>query len=136
MARVEAHLRGWLRDHAAALWPHLQGDALWEALIDPQGRSGEDRLEAQYWHTPLNPSDRYVVAPAGSTRYRLFNDESGFSNLVLAGDWTLNAMNIGCVEAATLSGLHAAQVILGKEEPLAGDWLAAFRERKNTSKLI
>ena len=50
----------------------------------------------------------------GSDRHRLRSDESGFDNLVLAGDWTDNGLNAGCIEAATLSGLQAANAVLGR----------------------
>ncbi len=122
--RVRQHALRWLRDHAHHLWPKLQGEHLWETMIDPLHREDEARFAAQYWHAPSNPSDRYVVAPAGSTRHRLRTDESDFSNLLLTGDWILNAMNVGCVEAATLAGRQTAQAILGKHTPLPGDWLA------------
>ena len=49
----------------------------------------------------------------GSDRFRLRSDESGFDNLFLAGDWTDNGLNAGCIEAATLSGLQAANAVLG-----------------------
>ena len=38
-------------------------------------------------------------------------DGSGYDNLVLAGDWTDNGLNAGCIEAATLGGLQAANAI-------------------------
>ncbi|MCB9642171.1 MAG: NAD(P)-binding protein [Myxococcales bacterium] len=121
--RVRQHALRWLKDHGHHLWPNLRGERLWEAMIDPQHRHDEARFDAQYWHAPPNPSDRYVVAPAGSTQYRLRTDESGFSNVYLTGDWILTALNIGCVEAATLAGRQTAQAILGQYKPLPGDWL-------------
>jgi uncharacterized protein with NAD-binding domain and iron-sulfur cluster len=51
---------------------------------------------------------------AESAKYRLAADQSGFANLVLAGDWILNGYNAGCVEAAVWSGMQAANTILGK----------------------
>jgi uncharacterized protein with NAD-binding domain and iron-sulfur cluster len=33
--------------------------------------------------------------------------------MVLAGDWTKTALNAGCVEAATMSGLMAARAVIG-----------------------
>ena len=50
----------------------------------------------------------------GSDRYRLRPDESGFDNLVLAGDWTVNGLNAGCIQAATISCLQAANAVLGR----------------------
>ncbi len=51
---------------------------------------------------------------SGSDKYRLRSDESGYDNLVLAGDWTDSGMNAGCIEAAVMSGLQAANALLGR----------------------
>ena len=71
-------------------------------------------LDAQYWRANVDPSDRYVQSLPGTDRYRLRPDESGFENLVLAGDWTDCGLNAGCIEAAVLSGLEAANALLGR----------------------
>ncbi|MFY0531437.1 acetoacetate decarboxylase family protein [Nannocystis pusilla] len=63
----------------------------------------------------------------GSTFHRLDAGASGYDNLVLCGDWTMNPMNLGCVEGATMSGIRAAQVISGEAIALHDDWLAARR---------
>jgi uncharacterized protein with NAD-binding domain and iron-sulfur cluster len=44
---------------------------------------------------------------------------------VLAGDWTDNGLNAGCIEAAVVSGLQAANAILGRSRgyQIAGAWL-------------
>ena len=39
------------------------------------------------------------------------SDESGYDNLFLAGDWTDSGINAGCIEAAVLSGLQAANAV-------------------------
>jgi uncharacterized protein with NAD-binding domain and iron-sulfur cluster len=44
----------------------------------------------------------------------LRSDESGYDNLFLAGDWTDSGMNAGCIESAVMSGLQAANAILGR----------------------
>jgi hypothetical protein len=45
----------------------------------------------------------------------LRSDESGYDNLVLAGDWTDSGdLTPGCIEAAVLSGLQAATALLGR----------------------
>ncbi len=72
-------------------------------------RSGPKRLDAQYWRANTTPSERYVLTPAGSVHYRLAAEESGVENLVLAGDWTRNGIDGGCVEAAMTSGMRAAR---------------------------
>jgi len=45
-------------------------------------------------------------------RDRLAADESGVDHLVLAGDWTRNGIDGGCVEAAIRSGMQAAQTLM------------------------
>ena len=72
----------------------------WNVLFDPEGRAGRDRLQAQYFRANVPATDRYVNTPAGSVDARLDPDRSGFDNLVLAGDWTRNGIDGGCVEAA------------------------------------
>jgi uncharacterized protein with NAD-binding domain and iron-sulfur cluster len=86
----------------------------WDLLIDSRldQQAGEARFEAQYWHANVQPSERYVLSAPGSTKYRLpAHDPDEFTNLYLAGDWTNNGFNIGCVEAATMSGLLASNAI-------------------------
>lgn len=34
----------------------------------------------------------------------------GYDNLTLVGDWTDTGQNVGCVEAAVISGIAAASV--------------------------
>jgi uncharacterized protein with NAD-binding domain and iron-sulfur cluster len=84
----------------------------WNYLIVPpnsQNVEKEDRFNAQYWRANTEGSELYVLSLPGSSKYRLKSDASGFSNLFLAGDWTDNGINIGCIEAAALSGLQAAR---------------------------
>ena len=57
-------------------------------------------------------TDRYVTTPAGSVDARLDPGQSGFENLVLAGDWTHNGIDGGCVEAAVVSGERAAEALI------------------------
>src|ERR1700692_1851187 len=78
-------------------------------------------------HTSVNvdPSDRYVQSVPGSDKHRLRPDESGYDNLVLAGDWTDCGLNAGCIEAAVMSGLEAANALLGRGRfyRIRGYWL-------------
>ena len=45
--------------------------------------------------------------------YRLKPNESGFSKLYLAGDWTYNYFNAGCVEATVVSGMLCSNAVSG-----------------------
>jgi uncharacterized protein with NAD-binding domain and iron-sulfur cluster len=86
----------------------------WHLLSGVNGHRGAAALATQHVSVNIDPSDRYVQSIPGSDRYRLRPDESGYDNLVLAGDWTDCGMNAGCIEAAVMSGLEAANALLGR----------------------
>ncbi len=113
----------WLDDHAHALFPSTRTANGFDrsVLFDPSGASGDARLAAQYVRANTEPSDRYVLSVPGTTKHRLWPDESGFSNLVLAGDWTRTGLDAGCIEAAVMSGAIAARSITGTTERIAGE---------------
>lgn len=114
-ARVHQEAIRWLSSHAGHLWPNGtppgSQELDWQKLIDPGNATGVDRFDSQYWRANVNPTDRYVLSIAGSTKFRLDPADSGFDNLYLAGDWTRNELNVGCIEAAVTSGLRAARGI-------------------------
>lgn len=86
----------------------------WHLLVGANGHRGKSALETQHVSVNIDPSDRYVQSMPGSDKYRLRSDESGYDNLVLAGDWTDSGFNAGCIEAAVMSGLQAANALLGR----------------------
>ncbi|MBX9791220.1 MAG: NAD(P)-binding protein [Pirellulales bacterium] len=98
-----------LSSDVAGLWPAAAGGvpANW--------------IEGRYDRADVNPTDRYSLTSPGRTGYRLKAGESGFENLVLAGDWTLNGLNTGCIEATTMSGLQAARAISGYPAEVPGE---------------
>jgi uncharacterized protein with NAD-binding domain and iron-sulfur cluster len=99
------------------LWfPNAVSEAgfAWDLLCGAGGRRGTSALASQHVSVNIDPSDRYVQSVPGSDQYRLRPDESGYDNLVLAGDWTDCGMNAGCIEAAVRSGLQAANALLGR----------------------
>jgi hypothetical protein len=115
-ARVRANAIELLERHLPHLLPGVArgGRFRWELLCGRNGHRGRDAIDTQFWLANVDASDRYVQCSPGSDRYRLRPDESGFENLVLAGDWTDNGINAGCIEAATISGLQAANAALGR----------------------
>jgi hypothetical protein len=64
-----------------------------------------------------------VLSAPGSVRARLPSAGTGYRNLVMAGDWTLTALSAGCIEAAVMSGMHAARALCGHPARIAGDEL-------------
>ncbi len=86
----------------------------WELLVDARDGEhvGPDRLDAQWFVGNVQPSERYVLTVAGSSRYRLpAHSDAEFVNLFLSGDWTNTHLNYGCVESAAMGGLLAAHAL-------------------------
>lgn len=69
---------------------------------------GNARIESQFWRANIDPTERYVTSPPGSTRYRLKAWDTGFSNLVVTGDWIYTGINVGSVEGTVMSGKLAS----------------------------
>jgi hypothetical protein len=93
----------------------------WDLLHDPQNRTGAARLDWQYFRANVEPSDRFVLSSAGATSFRLRPDQSGVGNLYLAGDWTHNKFNGGCVEGTVMSGLLCSRAIAGYPRRMFGE---------------
>ncbi len=112
-ARAKTTALEFIRNDLEVLWPNAFDNGIfrWDRLFDPTNQTGEARFNSQYWRANSDTSERYVLSPPKLVLDRLGADESGFSNLKLAGDWTRNGLNAGCVEAATISGLQAARAI-------------------------
>lgn len=124
-ARVRAHAVRFLREHIGHLLPGAASDGFRWDLLCGSAADDESAFDSQYWRANVDPSDRYVQSLPGSDRYRLRPDESGYDNLFLAGDWTDCGLNAGCIEAATMSGLIAANAVDGRARfhRIAGSYL-------------
>jgi uncharacterized protein with NAD-binding domain and iron-sulfur cluster len=123
--RVKRNASEYVERDLRHLWP-AASESIWDELHDPGDGNGPARMDAQYWRANTAPWERYVITPAGNTKTRLESGKSGFDNLVLAGDWTKTPINGGCVEAAVISGMQAAQALTGEDEPIIGEddrWL-------------
>jgi uncharacterized protein with NAD-binding domain and iron-sulfur cluster len=94
----EAVVEKLLAKQIKILWPNYQGTA---------------QIVSSYLRYNIDPSERYVMSVKNSSQHRLKAGDSGFKNLMLAGDWTDCTINMGCVEAATISGMQASQKISG-----------------------
>ena len=126
-AAVRRHTAEFLERHGGDIWPHAvdaTGSFRWDLLAGDGQGGRQARLDAQYLTANIDPSDRYVQSPPGSTIHRLRADEAGYRNLFLAGDWTNCGLNAGCIEAAVLSGLQAANAVRGRPllAGIAGSW--------------
>jgi uncharacterized protein with NAD-binding domain and iron-sulfur cluster len=76
------------------------------------GRTFDRSLEAErYIAASLEPSDQYVLSLPGTIAHRIRPDNTGFTNLRVAGDWVKNGLDCGCVESAVTGGRMAAESI-------------------------
>jgi uncharacterized protein with NAD-binding domain and iron-sulfur cluster len=108
-----------LKSDVGHLWPKANdahGRFRWRLLLDPARASRnesatESAFDSQYWTANVNPSDRYVLAPPGSLKYRISPLDNTYDNLTIAGDWTACGFTEGCVEAAVMSGRLAAHAL-------------------------
>jgi len=130
LGRFQEQCREWMNNHLINIWPAMKGSDgqfAFPTLYGPVGADADARFDWQYFRTNDYGSERYVLSVPNTVGRRLRSDQSGFDNLYLAGDWTLNGINAGCVEAATNSGLEAAQAltetrfeIVGAQDTLPG----------------
>lgn len=114
----------WLEKYPGWIWPRSvgQGKSLdWSKLFGDGQESGKDALKQQFLRANIDPTERYVLSPPVWNKLRMHPGESGFENLVLAGDWTWNVVNAGCVEAATISAMLASRAICGHPTSIAGE---------------
>jgi uncharacterized protein with NAD-binding domain and iron-sulfur cluster len=88
-----------------------------DLLVDGAGAHGVARFDSQFWRANIDPTERYVTSPPGSTKVRLKAWESGFANLILAGDWIYTGLNVGSVEG-TVMGARLASHALSGSPPL------------------
>ncbi len=134
-ARVKRNAQAFLKRDLAPILPRAVTDGpgspiRWPLLADGSARSGPARLAAQYWRANTTPSERYVLTRAKSVADRLGAHESGVANLVLAGDWTRNGIDGGCVEAAITSGMQAARALIGHSRRFPGESATWLTDRR------
>jgi uncharacterized protein with NAD-binding domain and iron-sulfur cluster len=114
-ALVRAQALQFLQRDVASLWPNatdpISRELHWDLLVDASGATGSARLDAQFLRANVEPSERYVLSVPGSSACRIAPDDTGFPNLYAAGDWTACTLDAGCVEAAAISGILAANGI-------------------------
>lgn len=105
---------------------HMQVRDLYDDWIDQHGKKvwrnlAPDSTAGLYVRANVNPTDCCPGSGAGTTAVRLAANESGFSNLIIAGCWTRTGLNTTCVEAAVMSGMQASRAISGYPASVVGE---------------
>ena len=121
----------WLDQRLPRLWPRLNevSGGVYSVLVGSEpGHDKRAAIETQYIRANVDPSARYVLpVPGGIGGTRLHPAKSTFSNMVLAGDWTLNGVNSGCAESAVTSGMLASRALVGApRDDVFADWFLQF----------
>lgn len=119
--RVHDNMKGFLHRDVVGLWPHsAAGDS---TRFDTDHLAGA--VSHQYWRANTGGTELYVLSCAGTIAHRLPSADTGFANLVAAGDWTRNGIDGGCVEAAAVSGVQAAGAVIARHGPAPDAGFAA-----------
>jgi len=112
----------WLDGSSALYFPKavVNGKFNYDVLSDVDNNVGVARFDAQFLRANIDPTECCTASAAGTTKYRLPPDGSGFANLVLAGEGTRHGFNTTTVEGATMSGMAAARTICGSPSNIVG----------------
>jgi len=112
----------WLNNFGYALWPLARdGERFdWPVLTAPHEAVGEARFDAQFWRANIDPTECCTLSAAGTTKYRLHPDQTGFENLILAGEGTRHGFNTTTIEGAVMSGAAASRAICGEPAVIVG----------------
>jgi uncharacterized protein with NAD-binding domain and iron-sulfur cluster len=115
-------LAEWVANAAPAIMPNIGGDKLY---VPSEVAGGNvPAIRRQYAGANVGPAHRYITSFPGTITARIPPDcrqPLGAANLLLAGDWTDNGFNAGCLEAAVTSGRMAARAVMGKNYPIYGE---------------
>jgi hypothetical protein len=111
----------WATRYVSHLYPRATnaGGLDWTLLAAPADVTGPARFGAQYVRANCTPSERYVLDLPGTSACRLEAGRSGFSNLILAGDWVFTGLG-GAVESAVIGGMQAAEAVIGQSLDIVG----------------
>ncbi len=98
---VDVTAQGYLNKDAGTFWKSFNGGP-------PRGV-----VASTYSRANIDPSERYTLSVAGSTKFRMTAGGSSYDNLYLTGDWIRNGQNLGSFESTTTSGLLTSHAISG-----------------------
>jgi uncharacterized protein with NAD-binding domain and iron-sulfur cluster len=128
--KVRSNALAFLDREVRHLWPKAvdaERGFRWELLVDANDQQSDDAeparrrarapdrssFDSQFWVANVNPTDRYTQSIPGSAEHRISPLDNTYDNLTVAGDWTSCGLNLGCVEAAVMSGRVAAHALSG-----------------------
>lgn len=122
LADLRTQALGWLDTESMAMWPVANNGTHFnfDVLTDVVGGTGVARFDAQFLRANIDPTECCVLSSAGTTQYRLHPEQSGFKNLILAGEATRQGFNTTTIEGAVMSGMAASRAICGQPAKIVG----------------
>jgi uncharacterized protein with NAD-binding domain and iron-sulfur cluster len=114
--QVETEARKLLEQQLFQLLPTVQSASGFNygLLVDPNNGKDALRLEAAYLRANYEPHALCTLALPGKTEYRIKTDGTGYTNLLVTGDWIDNNIHLACVEGAFQSGMRTARAIAAR----------------------
>lgn len=103
-----------MNESLPALWPRAADERGFRfPLLYPTSSAPQPdlRLEGQFMSCNVEPTDRYTLCLPGTPALRISPLDPTYRNLTVCGDWTANGLDLGCVEAAVMSGQLASHAL-------------------------
>ncbi|MCK1423586.1 NAD(P)-binding protein [Bradyrhizobium sp. 180] len=112
----------WLNESSYGLWPLADPNGAFDfdVLHVTEPAVGTARFNQQFWRANIDPTECCTLSAAGTTQYRLHPDQTGFNNLILAGEGSRHGFNTTAIEGAVMSGAAAARAISGAPAHIVG----------------
>ncbi len=114
LAVVEQQSSEFASCYASGIWPKVGSPE------NPEGIDPEKVLMAVE-RANSGPLERYTMTWPGALASRPRVTDSGYDNLLFAGDWTRNGVEAGSIEGATMSGFEASRAICGFPKVIFGE---------------
>jgi len=103
---VDQDLTRLLREEIRPVWPRAFTN----------GANAEELEVGRHVQANFEGSDRYTLSEPGLIGHRVSPLDRSVENMTIAGDWTACGLDVGCVEAAVMSGMLASHAISGKPD--------------------
>ena len=103
---VDENLTRLLRQEMRPVWPRAFAN----------GANAEELQVDRHAQANFEGSDRYTLSEPGLVGHRISPLDRSLENMTIAGDWTASGLDVGCVEAAVMSGMLASHAISGKPD--------------------
>ena len=119
---VKERARDFIAAKGKVFWPgaYNAGNFDWNTLYAQQA-DDEARLGQQYFRVNTDPAALYVTAGPKTRHLRIRADQTGFTNLTIAGEWAETGVNISSIEATVISGMRASREISGFPATIPGE---------------